>query len=67
VIASGIAKIALERGGHLRVGLEDFAGPRQPRNADLVAEAVAVAAQVGRRVAASREAAEVLALPVRSD
>lgn len=62
VVASGIAKTALERGGHLRVGLEDFAGPRHPRNAELVAEAVAVAAQVGRPVATSGETAKLLGL-----
>ena len=63
VVASGIAETALERGGHLRVGLEDFAGPRHPRNEELVAEAVAVAKRVGRRVASSREASELLGLP----
>src|SRR5262245_55596413 len=62
VVASGIAEIALERGGHLRVGLEDFAGPRHPRNAELVAEAAAVAKRVGRRVARSGEAAQLLGL-----
>jgi uncharacterized protein (DUF849 family) len=63
VVATGIAETALERGGHLRVGLEDYAGPRQPRNVELVDEAVAVAARVGRPIASSREAAAILALP----
>src|SRR5262249_3382360 len=40
VIASGLARLALERGGHLRVGLEDYAGPRAPTNEELVREAV---------------------------
>ncbi len=63
VIASGLARRALERGGHLRVGLEDYAGPRQPRNAELVREAVALAREVGRPVASCREAAALLELP----
>jgi uncharacterized protein (DUF849 family) len=63
VVASGIAELALERGGHLRVGLEDYAGPRHPRNAELVSEAVAVAARVGRPVATAAETRRLLALP----
>jgi 3-keto-5-aminohexanoate cleavage enzyme len=63
VIASGVARLALERGGHLRVGLEDYAGPRRPRNAELVEEATALARAVGRPVATCREAAALLKLP----
>ena len=62
VVESGIARLALERGGHIRVGLEDFGGPRKPRNAELVAEVFALARKLGRRVAGSREAAEVLGM-----
>jgi uncharacterized protein (DUF849 family) len=65
VIASGVARLALERGGHLRVGLEDYAGPRQPRNAELVREAVDLVRAVGRPVADCREAAALLNLPLR--
>jgi len=63
VLASGLARLALERGGHLRVGLEDYAGPRQPTNEELVREAVALARAVGRPVATCAEAAQVLGLP----
>jgi 3-keto-5-aminohexanoate cleavage enzyme len=63
VVASGMAERALERGGHLRVGLEDFAGSRHPRNAELVSEAVEVARRVGRPIASCREAARILRLP----
>jgi uncharacterized protein (DUF849 family) len=63
VVDVGIARIALERGGHLRVGLEDFAGGRQPTNEELVQEAVAVANEVGRPVATCDEAAKLLGLP----
>ena len=40
--------LALERGGHLRVGLEDYAGPRTPRNVELVEEAAKLIASTGR-------------------
>jgi 3-keto-5-aminohexanoate cleavage enzyme len=63
VVDVGIARVALERGGHLRVGLEDFAGARQPTNEELVQEAVAVANEVGRPVATCDEAAKLLGLP----
>ena len=63
VVDVGIARVALERGGHLRVGLEDFAGARQPTNEELVQEAVAVANEVGRPVATPDEAAKLLGLP----
>lgn len=60
VISSGLAKLALERGGHVRVGLEDYAGPRQPSNAELVRELVDLAKQVGRPVATPEQARQVL-------
>ncbi|HMG26916.1 MAG TPA: 3-keto-5-aminohexanoate cleavage protein, partial [Acidimicrobiia bacterium] len=62
VLESGIARTALERGGHVRVGLEDYAGPTQPTNEELVRGAVAVANDVGRPVATPNEAAKVLDL-----
>lgn len=63
VVGSGLARAALEQGGHLRVGLEDYAGPRQPANVELVREAVALAREVGRPVATPAEAARLLGLP----
>ncbi len=62
---SPVARLALERGGHLRVGLEDWAGAGTPANAELVREAVALAAAVGRRAATPAEAAALLDLPRR--
>ncbi len=58
-----MARHALERGGHLRVGLEDYAGPDTPTNEELVAQAVALANEVGRPVASARQAALLLELP----
>jgi uncharacterized protein (DUF849 family) len=59
----GVARHALERGGHLRVGLEDYAGERRPSNLELVEEAVALCHEVGRPVASSTEAAKLIDLP----
>ena len=44
-----LAELAIERGGHVRVGLEDYAGRRQPRNEELVAEIVKMAKRPGAR------------------
>ena len=56
-----LARYALERGGHLRVGIEDAAGMTRLTNAELVGAAVALAAAVGRPVARGPEAFRVLA------
>jgi 3-keto-5-aminohexanoate cleavage enzyme len=65
VIASGLARLALERGGHVRVGLEDYAGPRKPSNVELVREAVSLCKDLGRPVASCSEAAKVLGMAAR--
>jgi hypothetical protein len=57
LLATEIAALALERGGHLHVGIEDYAGTRTPTNEELVREAAALAARVGRPVATCDEAA----------
>ena len=62
VVASDVAALALERGGHLHLGLEFFAGDRTPSNPELVAEAVALCESVGRPVATCTQAAELLNL-----
>lgn len=46
VVGCGLAAAAITRGGHVRVGLEDYAGPRTPSNAELVAEVAEVAAEI---------------------
>ncbi len=62
-VSTTLAALAIERGGHVRVGLEDYAGPRQPRNEELVAEIVQMARRHGRAVATPAEAAELLGVP----
>ncbi|MFN0092522.1 MAG: 3-keto-5-aminohexanoate cleavage protein [Acidimicrobiales bacterium] len=63
-VGSGLAKAAIERGGHVRVGLEDYLDPsgarRTPTNAELVAEVVELAKACGRPVATSAEATRIL-------
>lgn len=64
VLQTALARYALERGGHIRVGLEDYAGPATPNNVELVERAVELAGRVGRSVASPSEAALVLGVPV---
>ncbi len=62
-VKSGMAQLAIERGGHVRVGLEDYAGPGTPTNVELVAGLVALCNDLGRPVATPDEAAAILGLP----
>ena len=66
VVGCGLAEAALERGGHLQVGLEPFGGERQPTNVKLVEEAAALAARLGRPLASAAEAAVMLGIPERT-
>jgi 3-keto-5-aminohexanoate cleavage enzyme len=63
LVRSPVAKLALERGGHLHIGLEFYGGERTPTNLELVQEAVALCATLGRPVATCAQAAEILGLP----
>lgn len=64
LMATPIARAALERGGHLHVGIEEYYAPgRSPSNEELVREAAALCASVGRPLATCAEAAELLGLP----
>jgi 3-keto-5-aminohexanoate cleavage enzyme len=55
VLDTPLARHALERGGHLRVGIEDAAGRSDLTNVEMVEAAVALAAEVGRPVAPGSE------------
>ena len=57
-----VCAAALERGGHLHIGLEFYGGSRTPTNVSLVSEAVAACAAAGRPVASCDEAAAILGL-----
>jgi uncharacterized protein (DUF849 family) len=53
-----VARLALERGGHLRVGIEDW--DTGPPNVEQVRAAAALAAEVGRPVASADETLALL-------
>lgn len=62
VVETGIARLALERGGHLHVGLEDWAGAGTPSNEQLVLAAASLCAAVGRPVASHDATVDLLGL-----
>ena len=63
VVECGIAELALERGGHVHVGLEMFAGERQPSNVELVEEVVELCRKVGREPLRWEDCASYLGFP----
>ncbi len=65
-LMEGFGQLAIEYGGHVRVGIEDYGGDRVPRNVELVSEIVALASRAGRRVARLDEIPDLLALPNRA-
>ena len=62
VFGSGMARLAMERGGHVRLGLEDFAGDRTPSNPELLAQLTDLARSLGCTPAGSAGAARILGL-----
>ena len=63
VVGSGLAELAVRRGGHLRVGLEDYAGPDTPTNARLLDGARRLLDRLGRTPASPSQARQILGLP----
>lgn len=62
-----LARMALERGGHLHVGLEEHFDPEhKPTNEALVQQAVALSSEVGRPIASIAQASQILRLPKAS-
>lgn len=61
----GLARSAIAKGGHVRVGIHDYAGPRAPRNEELIAEVVALGRSLGRKPATPDETIGLLGLPPR--
>jgi hypothetical protein len=51
ILESPLARHALEKGGHIRVGIEDAAGMSEMTNAAMVQAAATLAGEVGRPVA----------------
>ena len=65
VVASGLAEVAVRRGGHVRVGLEDYAGPDTPSNAELLDGALRLLDRLGRVPATPAQARTLLGVPAR--
>lgn len=59
-----VARLALEKGGHLHLGLEEHFHPDwKPTNVELIEQAALLAAEVGRPLASPAETAQLLRLP----
>jgi uncharacterized protein (DUF849 family) len=65
VVACGLAEHAIRRGGHVRVGLEDYAGPDEPANAELVRGVVGLVERLGHTPATITETRAILGVPPR--
>jgi uncharacterized protein (DUF849 family) len=63
VTETGLTRMAIEHGAHVRVGLEDHAGDTKPTNRALIDKVVAIARQCGRAVADPGTAATIMGLP----
>ena len=64
LMTTPIAQLALELGGHLHVGIEEFySSERSPTNEELVGEAAQLVGRVGRPLADCATAARSLDLP----
>lgn len=62
VVGCGLAERAIRRGGHVRVGLEDYAGPDTPGNADLLRGLLALLDRLGHAPASTAETRSLLGI-----
>ena len=60
ILSNDVGRLALERGGHLRVGLEDYAGPGEPTNLEILERTAKLCEEVGRPVATLAQTAELM-------
>ncbi|GAA1849037.1 3-keto-5-aminohexanoate cleavage protein [Pseudonocardia ailaonensis] len=65
LVASEVARMALDLGGHLHIGVEFFGGDRTPTNLQLLEEAFALCDAAGHQVATAAQTVEILGLPER--
>jgi uncharacterized protein (DUF849 family) len=65
VVGCGLAERAIRRGGHVRIGLEDYAGPQVPTDIELLQGAVALVERLGRAPATIAEARGIIGVPAR--
>ena len=62
VVGCGLAEQAIRRGGHVRVGLEDWAGAGEPTNLDLLVALTDLVQRLGRQPATIRDARRILGI-----
>ncbi len=62
VVGCGLAERAIRRGGHVRVGLEDWAGAGELSNLDLLRAAVDLVERLGRQPAAIPDTRRLLGI-----
>lgn len=62
ILDTPLARYALEKGGHIRVGEEDVSGTTSLRNSELVEAAIEMAKTVGRPVVSGAEARKFLGM-----
>ena len=62
VVACGLAELAIQRGGHVRVGLEDYAGPDEPSNTDLLATLLDVIERLGSAPTTCAQTRQILGI-----
>jgi 3-keto-5-aminohexanoate cleavage enzyme len=62
VVGCGLAERAIRRGGHVRVGLEDWAGTGEPGNLDLLRALTGLIERLGRQPATIRDARRILGI-----
>jgi uncharacterized protein (DUF849 family) len=68
LFATPLARLALERGGHLMCGLETYYDPATPTtNVEQIRRATELAREFGRPIATPSEAAQLLRLPQKRD
>jgi uncharacterized protein (DUF849 family) len=62
VVACGLAERAIRRGGHVRVGLEDWGGTGEPSNLDLMRALTDLVERLGRQPATIRDARRIVGI-----
>jgi uncharacterized protein (DUF849 family) len=65
LVDPGLAEHAIRRRGHVRVGPEDYAGPDEPSNADLLRGVVGLIERLGHEPASIAQTRALLGVPAR--
>ena len=64
LLQTPVARMALELGGHLHIGIEEHYDPeRTPTNVELIEETKALCAAVGRPLATFAQTRQILGMP----